>query len=91
MARRQRTTGVLGQQLMAPSATTHGDTTTDLTEEYATPQHVGLPVSRPFQDTARSRVDLARLERHWGDMLRTITSIHTGAVRASTSPACSPH
>ncbi len=35
-----------------------------------------------FQDAARSRVDLARIERHWEDILRIIGSIHTGAVRA---------
>ncbi|MEU1216374.1 Tn3 family transposase [Streptomyces sp. NPDC005790] len=35
-----------------------------------------------FQDAARGRVDLARVERHWEDILRIIGSIHTGAVRA---------
>lgn len=35
-----------------------------------------------FQDAARGRVDLARIERHWEDILRIIGSIHTGAVRA---------
>lgn len=35
-----------------------------------------------FQDAARGRVDLARIERHWEDTLRIIGSIHTGAVRA---------
>lgn len=34
------------------------------------------------QDAARGRVDLARIERHWEDILRIIGSIHTGAVRA---------
>ncbi|MEU0186281.1 Tn3 family transposase [Streptomyces sp. NPDC006207] len=35
-----------------------------------------------FQDAARGRVDLTRIERHWEDILRIIGSIHTGAVRA---------
>ncbi|GAB2804601.1 Tn3-like element Tn3 family transposase [Streptomyces chlorus] len=35
-----------------------------------------------FQSAARGRVDLARIERHWEDILRIIGSIHTGAVRA---------
>ncbi|MEU0634015.1 Tn3 family transposase, partial [Streptomyces sp. NPDC005989] len=35
-----------------------------------------------FQDAARGRVDLARTERHWEDILRIIGSIHIGAVRA---------
>ncbi|GGV00538.1 transposase [Streptomyces albospinus] len=35
-----------------------------------------------FQDAARGRIDLARVERHWEDILRIIGSIHTGAVRA---------
>ncbi|MEV8248692.1 Tn3 family transposase [Streptomyces rochei] len=35
-----------------------------------------------FQDAARGRVGLARIERHWEDILRIIGSIHTGAVRA---------
>nr|WP_308315282.1 Tn3 family transposase [Streptomyces sp. ISL-100] len=35
-----------------------------------------------FTDAARGRVDLARIERHWEDILRIIGSIHTGAVRA---------
>ncbi|MFI6527386.1 Tn3 family transposase [Streptomyces uncialis] len=35
-----------------------------------------------FQEAARDRVDLARIERHWEDILRIIGSIHTGAVRA---------
>lgn len=37
-----------------------------------------------FQDAARGQVDLARIERHWEDILRIIGSIHTGAVRATT-------
>ncbi|MFC4016240.1 Tn3 family transposase [Nonomuraea purpurea] len=36
----------------------------------------------PFTDAARGRVDPARIERHWEDILRIIGSIHTGAVRA---------
>ena len=36
----------------------------------------------PFTEAARGRVDLARVERHWEDILRIIASIHTGAVRA---------
>jgi hypothetical protein len=35
-----------------------------------------------FQDAARGRIDLDRIERHWEDILRIIGSIHTGAVRA---------
>ncbi|WTX00847.1 Tn3 family transposase (plasmid) [Streptomycetaceae bacterium NBC_01309] len=35
-----------------------------------------------FEDAARGRVDLVRIERHWDDILRIIGSIHTGAVRA---------
>ncbi|MGW7817889.1 Tn3 family transposase [Streptomyces puniciscabiei] len=35
-----------------------------------------------FQHAARGRVDLARIERHWEDILRIVGSIHTGAVRA---------
>ncbi|MCX4750311.1 Tn3 family transposase [Kitasatospora sp. NBC_01287] len=35
-----------------------------------------------FQDAARGRIDLVRVERHWEDILRIIGSIHTGAVRA---------
>lgn len=35
-----------------------------------------------FQDAARGRIDLARIERWWEDILRIIGSIHTGAVRA---------
>ncbi|WP_329430476.1 Tn3 family transposase [Streptosporangium sp. NBC_01495] len=36
----------------------------------------------PFEVAARGRIDLARIERHWEDILRIIGSIHTGAVRA---------
>jgi TnpA family transposase len=36
----------------------------------------------PFNDAARGRVDLARIGRHWEDILRITGSIHTGAVRA---------
>jgi hypothetical protein len=35
-----------------------------------------------LQDAARGRVDLARIERHWEDILRIIGPIHTGAVCA---------
>ncbi|WSC31992.1 Tn3 family transposase [Streptomyces sp. NBC_01768] len=35
-----------------------------------------------FTGAARGRIDLARIERHWEDILRIIGSIHTGAVRA---------
>lgn len=35
-----------------------------------------------FQDAACGRIDLARIERHWEDILRIIGSILTGAVRA---------
>lgn len=36
----------------------------------------------PFTTAARGRVDLARVARHWEDILRIVASIHTGAVRA---------
>lgn len=36
----------------------------------------------PFTDAARGRIDPARIERHWEDILRIIGSIHTGAVHA---------
>lgn len=36
----------------------------------------------PFNDVARGRSDLAKVEWHWEDILRIIGSIHTGAVRA---------
>lgn len=36
----------------------------------------------PFTDVPRGRIDPARIERHWEDILRIIGSIHTGAVRA---------
>lgn len=35
-----------------------------------------------FNDAARGRVDLDRIERNWEDVLRIVGSIHTGAVRA---------
>ncbi|GGP89213.1 hypothetical protein GCM10010278_79600 [Streptomyces melanogenes] len=35
-----------------------------------------------FQDAARGRADLARIERHWENIPQIIGSIHTGAVRA---------
>lgn len=35
-----------------------------------------------FQDAARGRVDLVRIERHCEDILQIIGSVHTGAVRA---------
>jgi TnpA family transposase len=35
-----------------------------------------------FQEAARGRVDLARIERRWEDILRIIGSIHNGAMRA---------
>lgn len=37
-----------------------------------------------FQDAARSRVDLARIERRWEDILRIIGSIHTGPSAPTT-------
>nr|WP_234357307.1 Tn3 family transposase [Streptomyces sp. NBRC 110028] len=37
---------------------------------------------RAFRYAARGRVDLARIERPWEDILRIIGSVHTGAVRA---------
>jgi TnpA family transposase len=35
-----------------------------------------------FQDAARGRIDLVRIERHWEDILRIVGSIHTRAVGA---------
>nr|WSZ95889.1 Tn3 family transposase [Streptomyces sp. NBC_00857] len=35
-----------------------------------------------FQEAARGRGDLARIERQWEDIVRIVGSIHTGAVRA---------
>ena len=35
-----------------------------------------------FQDAARGRIDLTRIERHGEVTLRIVGSIHTGAVRA---------
>jgi TnpA family transposase len=35
-----------------------------------------------FRDAARGRIDPARIERHWEDILRIIGSLRTGAVRA---------
>ena len=32
--------------------------------------------------TARGRIDLERIRRHWGDIVRVVASIHTGTVRA---------
>jgi TnpA family transposase len=36
----------------------------------------------PLDATARGRIDLARVRRHWPDILRLVASIHTGAVSA---------
>jgi TnpA family transposase len=36
----------------------------------------------PLNATARGRIDLARIRRHWPDMLRVAVSVHTGAVAA---------
>ena len=36
----------------------------------------------PFNAVARGRVDIAKIERNWGDICRVVASIHTGAVRA---------
>ncbi len=36
----------------------------------------------PLNTAARGRIDLARLRRHWGDILRVVASVHTGAVAA---------
>ncbi|MER6611503.1 Tn3 family transposase [Streptomyces sp. NPDC000927] len=57
------------------------------------PQLADLPVQKmwridrtadygAFQDAARSRFDLAQIERHWEDILWITGFIHTGAVRA---------
>ena len=36
----------------------------------------------PLHATARGRVDLGRIRRHWPDILRVVASVHTGAVSA---------
>lgn len=36
----------------------------------------------PLNTAARGRIDLARISRHWPDILRVVGSIHTGTVRA---------
>ncbi|MCX4390051.1 transposase [Micromonospora peucetia] len=36
----------------------------------------------PLNATARGRIDLGRVRRHWPDILRLVGSIHTGAVSA---------
>ena len=36
----------------------------------------------PLNTFARGRIDLAKVERHWHDILRVVVSIYTGAVRA---------
>ena len=36
----------------------------------------------PLQVAARGKVDLAKITRHWSDILRVVASIYTGAVRA---------
>ena len=50
----------------------------------------------PLNAAARGKVDLARIERQWPDMLRVVAPIHTGASCATaaargwrTSSACS--
>ncbi len=39
----------------------------------------------PLGGLARGRVDLAKIARHWPDLLRLAGSIHTGQVRPSDS------
>ena len=36
----------------------------------------------PLNTFARGKIDLARVRRHWGDILRVIASVYTGKVRA---------
>lgn len=36
----------------------------------------------PLNTVARGRIDLARVKRHWPDILRVVASIYTGAARA---------
>ncbi|WP_279433396.1 Tn3 family transposase [Micromonospora sp. KC606] len=36
----------------------------------------------PLDATARGRIDLARVRRHWPDILRLVASIHTGTISA---------
>ena len=36
----------------------------------------------PLAAAARGRIDLARVRQHWGDIIRLVASIHTGAVSA---------
>jgi len=37
----------------------------------------------PLDTAARGRIDLARIKRHWPDILRIVGSVHDGAVSAS--------
>ncbi len=37
----------------------------------------------PLDTAARGRIDLARIQRHWPDILRMVGSVHDGAVSAS--------
>ncbi len=36
----------------------------------------------PLNSFARGKIDLAKVTRHWGDILRVVASIYTGTVRA---------
>jgi TnpA family transposase len=36
----------------------------------------------PLNAAARGKIDLARIERQWPDIVRVVASIHTGAVPA---------
>ena len=36
----------------------------------------------PLNTAARGKIDLARIERQWPDILRVVASIHTGEVSA---------
>lgn len=36
----------------------------------------------PLDATARGRIDVARVRRHWPDILRLVASIHTGTISA---------
>ncbi|MGH3226158.1 MAG: Tn3 family transposase, partial [Streptosporangiaceae bacterium] len=36
----------------------------------------------PLNTFARGKIDLARVRRHWEDILRVVASIYTGTVRA---------
>lgn len=71
---------------MAPASSSPGDPAPTQAELFARRDDAKRVIRAAdygaFQDAARGRVDLARIERHWEDILRIIGSIHAAAVRA---------